>query len=72
MPQQLFFWFSKSKAFISYFFYGIYLERKYYVMVNNLNKWFSSVAEANNLPHDYKLKWWEECNIDGKDNDEYQ
>ncbi|ANQ07207.1 Uncharacterized protein PCOAH_00015360 [Plasmodium coatneyi] len=55
-------WLSKKKAFISYFYYGIYLERKYYVMVDDVNKWFSSVAKDNNLPDDYKLQWWEECN----------
>ncbi|ANQ07858.1 Uncharacterized protein PCOAH_00019450 [Plasmodium coatneyi] len=64
MPYKFLFhsWLSKRKAFILYFYNGIYLERKYYVMVDDLNRWFSSVAETNNLPHDYKLQWWEECN----------
>ncbi|ANQ05859.1 Uncharacterized protein PCOAH_00000120 [Plasmodium coatneyi] len=61
MPETLFIRTSKRKAFILYFYNGIYLERKYYAMVNNLNRWFSSVAEAHNLPDDYKLEWWEEC-----------
>ncbi|GAB65211.1 RAD protein [Plasmodium cynomolgi strain B] len=61
MQEDLFFRISKRKAFIFYFYYGIYLERKYYNMVNYLSKWFADAAKANNLSDAYKLECWEEC-----------
>ncbi|KJP84786.1 hypothetical protein AK88_05584, partial [Plasmodium fragile] len=53
-------WISKRKAFISFFYHVMYLERKYYDMVNYLNRWFYNLAETNNMPDEYKLKLWEE------------
>ncbi|KNA01152.1 hypothetical protein PVNG_06534 [Plasmodium vivax North Korean] len=61
MPEKLFFKLSKRKAFILYFYHGIYLERKYYVMVDYMNKWFFNLARTNHLPEEYRLVWWDEC-----------
>ncbi|KJP85043.1 hypothetical protein AK88_05327 [Plasmodium fragile] len=52
---------SKKDAFLTFFYHVIYFERKYYDMMDYLEKWFYNLAETNNLPDEYKLKLWEEC-----------
>ncbi|KJP89279.1 hypothetical protein AK88_01159 [Plasmodium fragile] len=52
---------SKRNAFVLFFEYLMYLELTYYAMMESLRNWFYDISEANNLPDEYKLQWWEEC-----------